>query len=254
MYVTDLMEKILTSKSGNRMIQRVTPKYGDGYVALWLFQILGLSNDTVAAMVDDFELQIVPQTATWSLPWWERSMGLPVDESLSTEERRLRIIEKRRQREPMNPARIEQIVSALAGGADVKMNEYAGKNRFTLHIDDIPSEDIIIQIQRRLKQIKQSHRTFNLQFETNETMDTSVLYCGTWLMLESGYEDFPIMIEPNTSENMPEAVIYYNVGYMSDMGYEDIVAAQPEAKDKFDHTQYAGTAMVDAGYEDIEIL
>lgn len=178
MYVTDLMEKILTSKSGNRMIQRVTPKYGDGYVALWLFQILGLSNDTVAAMVDDFELQIVPQTATWSLPWWERSMGLPVDESLSTEERRLRIIEKRRQREPMNPARIEQIISALAGGIAVRMDEYAGKNRFNLHIDGILPEDIVFQIRRCLKQIKQSHRTFNVLLHKNATFHSKLYFAS----------------------------------------------------------------------------
>lgn len=164
MYTTELMEKILTSESGQRMIQRVTNKYGESYVGLWLFQVMGLSNDEIKAMVDDFKLQVVPQTATWSLPIWEESVELPVDTSLSIGERRLRIIEKKRKRAPMNPARIEQIISAIAG-ADVRMDEYAGKNRFAIYISSIPSLVDENRVRQKLKEIKQSHRVFNIFYE-----------------------------------------------------------------------------------------
>ncbi|NDO18831.1 DUF2313 domain-containing protein [Lachnospiraceae bacterium MD329] len=177
MYSTELMEQILTSESGQRMIQRVTNKYGESYVALWLFQVMGLSNDEIKTMVDDLKLQVVPQTATWSLPWWERSCGLPVDESIFIEQRRQNVIEKRRKRMPMNPARIEEIVSAMAGGADVFMDEYAGKNTFVMNIYDIPPLEIIQQIQRKLKQIKQSHKVFRLKCSAS-TSTQSDIYTG----------------------------------------------------------------------------
>ena len=54
MYSTELMEQILTSEIGQQIIQRVTNKYGNSYVGLWLFQIIGMSNDAVKAMVEDF--------------------------------------------------------------------------------------------------------------------------------------------------------------------------------------------------------
>ena len=63
-----------------------------------------MSNDEVKAMVEDFKNQTLPQTATWSLSLWEQSMGLPVNESESVEQRRQNIIEKRRRRNAMNPA------------------------------------------------------------------------------------------------------------------------------------------------------
>ena len=53
MYSTELMEQILTSEIGQQIIQRVTNKYGNSYVGLWLFQIIGMSNDEVKAMVED---------------------------------------------------------------------------------------------------------------------------------------------------------------------------------------------------------
>lgn len=96
MYSTELMEQILTSEIGQQIIQRVTNKYGNSYVGLWLFQIIGMSNDEVKAMVEDFKNQTLPQTATWSLSLWEQSMGLPVNESESVEQRRQNIIEKLR--------------------------------------------------------------------------------------------------------------------------------------------------------------
>lgn len=97
MYSTELMEQILTSEIGQQIIQRVTNKYGNSYVGLWLFQIIGMSNDEVKAMVEDFKNQTLPQTATWSLFIMGAVNGaLPVNESESVEQRRQNIIEKRR--------------------------------------------------------------------------------------------------------------------------------------------------------------
>lgn len=164
MYSTELMEQILTSEIGQQIIQRVTNKYGNSYVGLWLFQIIGMSNDEVKAMVEDFKNQTLPQTATWSLSLWEQSMGLPVNESESVEQRRQNIIEKRRRRNAMNPARIEKIISAMTGAA-VRMDEYYAKNRFAIYISSIPSMVDEESVRKKIKLIKQSHKVFDIFYE-----------------------------------------------------------------------------------------
>ena len=164
MYSTELMEQILTSEIGQQIIQRVTNKYGNSYVGLWLFQIIGMSNDEVKAMVEDFKNQTLPQTATWSLSLWEQSMGLPVNESVSLEQRRQNIIEKRRRRNAMNPARIEEIISAMTGAA-VRMDEYYAKNRFAIYISSSPSMVDEESVRKKIKLIKQSHKVFDIFYE-----------------------------------------------------------------------------------------
>ena len=164
MYSTELMEQILTSEIGQQIIQTVTNKYGNSYVGLWLFQVIGMSNDEVKSMVDDFKKQALPQTATWSLSLWEQSMGLPVNESESVEQRRQNIIEKRRRRNAMNPARIEEIISAMTGAA-VRMDEDYAKNRFAIYISSIPSLVDELSVRKKLKVIKQSHKVFDIFYE-----------------------------------------------------------------------------------------
>ena len=123
-----------------------------------------MSNDEVKAMVEDFKNQTLPQTATWSLSLWEQSMGLPVNESESVEQRRQNIIEKRRRRNAMNPARIEEIISAMTGAA-VRMDEYYAKNRFAIYISSIPSMVDEESVRKKIKLIKQSHKVFDIFYE-----------------------------------------------------------------------------------------
>ena len=118
----------------------------------------------VKAMVEDFKNQTLPQTATWSLSLWEQSMGLPVNESESVEQRRQNIIEKRRRRNAMNPARIEEIISAMTG-TDVRIDEYYGKNRFAIYLSSIPSLVDELSVRKKLKVIKQSHKVFDIFYE-----------------------------------------------------------------------------------------
>lgn len=200
MYSTELMEQILTSEIGQQIIQRVTNKYGNSYVGLWLFQIIGMSNDEVKAMVEDFKNQTLPQTATWSLSLWEQSMGLPVNESESVEQRRQNIIEKRRRRNAMNPARIEEIISAMTG-ADVRMDEYYDKNRFAIYIPSIPIDESAIR--KKLKSIKQSHKVFDIIFEIQGNIYESGIVT---------YMSEDIELSVDTSFNNNEEYIFTNIG------------------------------------------
>ena len=73
---TKLMEEILTSEEAQKIIDFVSPVYGNSYVALKLFQSIGLALDEINSFPDDFIDQIMIQTATWSLDHWEEQYGL----------------------------------------------------------------------------------------------------------------------------------------------------------------------------------
>ena len=78
MYWTDMMQRILKSEMGRKIVGEVAPVYGEAYVALWLFEVIGRALDDMELWTEEYQQQIVPQTATWSLPLWEMRYGLPV--------------------------------------------------------------------------------------------------------------------------------------------------------------------------------
>ena len=51
-YRTELMDEILKSQTAQRIIDFVAPIYGNGYVALWMFQAIGKPLDAIASFVD----------------------------------------------------------------------------------------------------------------------------------------------------------------------------------------------------------
>ena len=46
-YSTELMEQILTSPAAQDIVSQLAPIYGEGRVALWLFQVIGAELDTM---------------------------------------------------------------------------------------------------------------------------------------------------------------------------------------------------------------
>lgn len=64
--LTELTKKILTSENAEKMLSMVTPRYGDSYTMLHLFNAFGKVLDIFDVLVKEFKDQVVPQTATWS--------------------------------------------------------------------------------------------------------------------------------------------------------------------------------------------
>lgn len=197
-YSTEMIEKILTSASARRMIQRITPKYGNSSIGLKLINVKGLENDRIADMILDFARQAVPQEATWSIPIWERSLGIiPQSENweINTQNRRQEIIIKLRARAPMNPAKINRIISEIAGvgvdgGAVAEMDEYyykgiddAGKprelkNTFFLEITPVAAYKNSKSVWNKLREIKQTHRTFIIEYGQRNSFPNPDKYSG----------------------------------------------------------------------------
>ena len=178
------LENFPTSQSAQNMLATVTPGFYDqSYVGKWLYQVMGLEFDDAERLIaEELPLQFFPETATWGLMYHELKWGLPVRDYLSYDERRKLIYEKRDQRAPMTPYRIETMLANVTGfWANIADIHDGGKYGYNV---SHPNTFIAVfvgdgslntkAVKRLLDSAKQSHTTYTII----DRMDT-VLDCTT---------------------------------------------------------------------------
>ncbi len=80
----------------DRMIEYLPPYYQASRVMGAILLAQGQEIDKLYEALDQTLDQFYVLTATWGLSWWEKILGLPVDETMPVDERRRRILVKRR--------------------------------------------------------------------------------------------------------------------------------------------------------------
>lgn len=159
------LENFPTRETAKDMLGMISPIYDRSYVAKWIFEVmsvsLGLAQDTLKGL----EKEAFPDTATWTLPYWENAYGLPVNESLSDEERRLALTKKRNYRRPMNPYRIAQMVTEICGRPAFVVENVA-PHTFEVCISPGSTEANIQDIVTAIREIKQSQKHVRVVFST----------------------------------------------------------------------------------------
>ena len=164
MYETELMREILKSPMAQKMVQQISHRYGKAYVFLWLMQVTGMEWDDLSKWVEEIKLQIVPQTATWSLEYWERQYRITPDPSWSDDQRRQNIMRKRTGRTPANPAKIKRVVESITG-LPARIVENTGKNHFTIYISGFPEDIDENAVRTTLRKIIPARLIFTIAFE-----------------------------------------------------------------------------------------
>lgn len=159
------LENFPTRPTARDMMDMISPIYDRSYVAKWIFEVMSvpltLAQDTVA----DLRNQSFPETATWSLPYWEQSYGIVTNEALSIEERRRAIMQKRNFRKPMNPARIEMLVEELCG-RQCELVENVEPHTFEIKLSPGDSTVSLKQVIDLIDEVKQAQKSFRIVFET----------------------------------------------------------------------------------------
>ena len=151
-YQTELMRSILTSKTAQKIIDYVSPIYGDSYVGIWIFQAIGTVLDDVCDVAEQLRYETSASTAELLLDYWERRYGLAVDKSLTVEQRRARILAKMQSRGPCTPTRLATAVSAALGGVKVEITENVARNTFHVLIRGaVDSLDPAVAVIERMK-------------------------------------------------------------------------------------------------------
>ncbi len=180
MYSTERMQDILQSPAAWDILAELAPIYGEARVALWLFQVIGAELDDTRRWTREVLEQVVPQTATWSLDYWEDEYALPRDPALTTQQRRERILAYLRIRAPMNPHNLALVASAAAGGAACRVLERTGRpSVFTLVVTDLyPSRRIEARVRTAVERAKQARLSWRLRYEQFAAKSTCAYTAG----------------------------------------------------------------------------
>lgn len=100
---------------------------------MWLLQVVGYALDDCVSCTDQYLAQVTPQTATWTLSFWETEYDIIPDPAWDLEQRRQNIMAKMRYKAPITPKKLEDMVSATIGHR-VEVTENVDKNKFRVFV------------------------------------------------------------------------------------------------------------------------
>lgn len=175
MYETQLMRKILTSPMAKKMIQQISPRYGNAYTFLHLMNVTGKEWDEIEWWVDEIKKQTVPQTATWGLWMWEAQYNIIPNPEWSLERRRQAVIMKRTKKGPMNETRLAKIISVEAG-VPARIEPNTGKNHFTVYLSGTPDKVDEEAVKRAISKAKPPRLIYTIIYE--QYVEGTVYYGG----------------------------------------------------------------------------
>lgn len=171
-YQTEMMREILKSERAQRIIDFVSRIYGESYVGLWLFEVIGEALDMVCGAAVTLRDETTPVTSTILLDQYEDHYGLPRNPDLTTEQRQARIVAKMQSRAPCNPKRLESAVSQVLGGVEVEITERVAKYTFLVAIKD--SVTTIEPARELLDKMKPAHLIYIIQVTVEHEASTDV--------------------------------------------------------------------------------
>ncbi len=165
-YTSPLMKEILQSPKAQKIIDYVSPVYEDAYIGLWIFEVIGRELDWMARYCEEYGFQVVPNTATWALKYYEQMYGIQTDESLPLEIRRAKVLTRIWDKSPPNPKRLAKIASLAANNAPVEVIEITGKHRFILSTKDIHDKNLIKTVRSVVDERKPAHLYYDFEIRT----------------------------------------------------------------------------------------
>jgi hypothetical protein len=160
-YTSEYIQKILKSPSAQRAIDYIAPIYANAYAALWLMEVIGEETDLIVNWIDDYLEQVLPQTATWLLPYWEEEYGITPNDALTIEQRRNALLAVIRTRSPINPKKLESIVS-LGTGLDVNIIENLTKYSFGVVFNGISGLGYSKKARDIIDRLKPAHLYYDM--------------------------------------------------------------------------------------------
>lgn len=171
-YQTELMRSILTNEKAQKIIDYVSPIYGNSYVGLWLFQAIGTVLGEVCTIAEQLRYETNPTTADLLLDYWEKAYGIAPDSSLTKEQRRNRILTKTQSHGRVNPARLSAAVSLALGGVEVDVVDNVDQNTFLVHIRE--HVESVVPAVAVLERMKPAHLVYQIQVAVNTVSEADL--------------------------------------------------------------------------------
>lgn len=154
---------MITNQKGLKMLDSVSPIYGQNKVMLAIYEAVGREAEATETIIDEIALQLFPQTATWGLKYWEEALSIPVNESLTLENRRTKILVKMQTRWPVTKQRMEAIINNFITSKNAYIQEIYEEYMFKIHIP-LPDERIYYRdLIETVEEVKPAHLAYEVE-------------------------------------------------------------------------------------------
>jgi len=192
MYERDLVAEIIKSPTAEKALNRVTKGfYDNSYIALWLMEVIGQEWDDMRAFIDGMANERFPWKSTWALPIWERVFGIEPDDSIPTPLRQAALMARQSDHPPINPERIENMLSLITGGS-VQVTENVAPNTFYVLFDEGVTPIMNHRkALRALRAIKPSHLSIRSSSVVKDAVSNKIFHgagIGEFIEEEIRYE------------------------------------------------------------------
>lgn len=124
-------ESYIETPTGKRMLRAVTPIYRDEY-QLSIFNANGLIMQEVHNAADKLTLEVLINSSTWSLPYWEELFRIKPGDNQTIERRRRAVILKMNEYFPVTKRRMESIVETFTENGGVLIDDERGDYIFEI--------------------------------------------------------------------------------------------------------------------------
>lgn len=158
---TKMTEKILKSPEAQKIIDFVSPIYGEAYVGLSLFNAIGTVLDDLDAFPERFKDQVALQTVSeeWALSYWEEQYKIYPEKDWDFRTRKKNLMEKTGNHF-YNPKKIENILSVMTG-YNVELKENTGKNKFNVLIRGYVED--LTNVKAFVDKVKPAHLIYEIR-------------------------------------------------------------------------------------------
>lgn len=163
----------ITTETGKEMLSSVTPAYNEDDYALSIFEANGKAMDDISNVVKQTRNQIFPYLATWTIDYWEESLGLSKIPNLSIEERRNRVVTKIRTYFPVTKNRME-IIASSAAKAPASIPGFVDDYIFELVLGISDSVNLVEMI-NKIEEAKPAHLDFVITQKIEQTVNQSAV-------------------------------------------------------------------------------
>src|SRR5690606_22968166 len=121
---------MITSPKGRKFLGYISPIYEQSVIMQAVMEAIGAEWDDVDRLTDEVLAQLFPQTATWGIMYWEWLLGIPPNDSIPIEQRRVRVLTRMQTRWPMTRERMEQLVRTFSQDKQAFIREFFDQYRF----------------------------------------------------------------------------------------------------------------------------
>ncbi len=156
----------LRNRIGLKMLSWVAPIYDRSLVMQIIFEALGQEWEEIEKWIDDIKAQFFPQTATWSLKYWEDSLGLSRNESSTDAQRRSRVLSKLLQGTNVNPNKLLQTIYN-ATGVLATYEQTTAPYKFSLYCAPLSTQTRTL-IDQIISEMKPAHMSYDIVYQYNK--------------------------------------------------------------------------------------